>query len=229
MKKTKIKIVKLGTQRHEYLYEQLKKYKSNLFEIQIFEKSGLPKMDCGWGYSFNALSNLLVPDFDNTTHDMCIGFIDHSIQDNLYGKCLDNNGKVYIRSFFQAAEFLQSKNIDVFNYMLKSIYRDLTRYIVGRGIGHHDTRGCLFDYCGNKEDITVSTQNLIICSECESKIKSKEIPENYLRNLKNEIKRVKKQRYYRILDFIKRYPILSILIGVGSSFLINILANLILM
>ena len=82
-----------------------------------------------------------------------MGFIDYQIEDNLYGKCLDNHHKIYVISFYQGVEILKSENINPFNFMLGSIYRFLCNSIIDETIVHDETRGCLFDMLGNKWDI----------------------------------------------------------------------------
>jgi len=155
---------------------------------------------------------------------MCIGFIDYPIENNYFGRNLLDE-KVFVVSFYQVAEILQSQNIDIFNFMLSTIYRYLTRNIVGKRIAHDETRGCVFDMCGNKNDIIYSCQKLMLCNECENIIKSSEVPENFIKLLKNEIKYIRKQRYYQIIDFIKRHPLFSIFIGAMSTIILSFFAT----
>ncbi|KJR43055.1 hypothetical protein MCHI_001073 [Candidatus Magnetoovum chiemensis] len=37
-------------------------------------------------------------------------------------------------------------------------------------IGHNDTRGCLFDFCGNKNDIVVKLHSGSICADCRARL-----------------------------------------------------------
>jgi hypothetical protein len=56
----------------------------------------------------------------------------------------------------------------------------------------------------------------------------KTFPDNYIRTLKKELKRIKKATYYRIADFIKKYPIISILIGAAFTIVLSIITEMIL-
>lgn len=225
MKKTKIKIVKLGFQRHNYLFQRLKKYNSKLFDVDIYEKS-LPSCDYNWGYSFSALENLLCNDFNSDEYDMCIGFIDAEIECNYFGKRLKDHN-IYVISFYQVDEILSLYNIDIFTYMLATIYRYMTRYkLKGEYLTHDETKGCLFDMCGNKHDIIYSCDKPIICNECNAKISQCGIQSEYISMLKKEIRRIKKSSYYTVVGFIKKHPYLSLTIGVGSTIFFNILSNI---
>jgi len=57
-------------------------------------------------------------------------------------------------------------------------------------IYHRETRGCIFDYKMNKEDIYLSLKSGLICDDCKNELKNK-IPEKYIeaaeRILKNSV------------------------------------------
>ncbi len=223
MNKTKIKIVKLGKQKHDILFEKLKKYNSQLFCVDIYEKSR-PQCDYEWGYSFNLLCNLLVNDFDDKKYDICIGFVDTIIENNYFAKRLKGDN-IFVISFYQVDDLLKSENIDVFNFMISTIYRYLTRYkLHGEYLTHDETRGCIFDMCGDKSDIIFSCDKPIICEECMVKMRSKGIETDYINLLQKELKRIHKSNYHRITSFVKKRPYLSMVIGVISSLIINLAA-----
>lgn len=226
MNKTKIKIIKLGKQKHNELFDKLKNYKSKLFSVDIYEKSR-PKCDYEWGYTFDTLLKLLSDDFDNEKYDMCIGFVDTIIECNYFGKTLKDSN-IYVISFYKVDEILEKENIDIFNYMIATIYRYLTRYkINGKYLCHDETRGCIFDMCGDKTDIVLSCDKPIICDECNVQIRNAGVETEYINLLKKEIRRIHKSKYHQIASFIKKYPYLSMVIGLLSSVIINLLSNII--
>ena len=92
---------------------------------------------------------------------------------------------------------------------------------------HDETRGCLFDMCGLKEDIIVSHANPQICPECESAMRRTLLPIDYIEQLKKEIKQIKKPLYYRLFDWIKMHPVLSILITSILAIILNIISSII--
>lgn len=225
-----IQIVKLGTQRYDYVFDKLAKYKSDLFDVTIFEKADLPDTDTGWAYSTSKIAELLVPCFEDKKYDICIGYLDYQMHSKTFLNCYGSNikdNKVFATTFYQVAEFLAVDNIELLNYVLVNIYRYLTRSIIKERIVHNETRGCINDMCGIKTDIKYSCKRPILCSSCETKLRAKTFPNNYINTLKRELKHIKKSTYYRITDFIKRHPILSLSIGIGSSLVLSVLSNII--
>lgn len=226
MDKVRIKIVKLGKQKHEQLFVKLSKYKSRIFTVDIYEQNR-PECDYDWGYSFDKLKGLLATGYDSKKHDICIGFVDTIIEMNYFGKRLQDNN-IYVVSFFQVDEMLKNENIDPFNFMLATIYRYVTRYkIQGRYLTHDETKGCIFDMCGDKTDIIYSCNKPIICDDCRVAIRQSGVESEYLPTITKEIKKIKKSNYYYISDFIKKHPYLSLFIGFITSIILNIISDVI--
>ena len=223
LNKVRIKVVKLGKQRYEYLFDKLKKYNSDLFTVDVFEKSR-PNCDYEWGYSFQSLEKMLSDGFDKQKYDMCIGFVDTIIENNYFGKRLRDD-YIYAVSFYQVSELLKEQNIEVFNFMLATIYRYVTRYkIRGEYLTHDETKGCIFDMCGDKRDIVFLCNHPIICEDCMVKMRSTGIESDYVKLLQKEIKRIHKSNYYIIAEFIQKHPYISIVIGVLTTTIINVIS-----
>lgn len=224
MKKVKIQIIKIGTQRHDELFKRLESYNTKLFQISIKQVSR-PKCDFGWGFEFQTLSNILKPSFNNDENDLCIGFIDTSIEKNYFSKRLSEKNDLYIVSFFEIDKILLSNNIDLFNYILLTVYRCLIRFKFNRKPNaHHETKGCLFDMCGMKEDIIYSCANPTLCIECKSSLNDQE---QFLNDLISELPKIRKSIYYQIKDFIEIHPWYSLFIGIFFTIFLNIISSLI--
>jgi hypothetical protein len=228
--KVSIQMVLLGTQLHIYAIEKLSKYKSELFfihsttSIAILPNTDLPD----WSYSKSLLASLYEPS-DET--DITIGIIENKIEGNYFARRLgDKNG---ILTFYQAEEILQGANIDLFNYLLLSIYKMITLYqLSDKRINensadfiHDETRGCLFDMMGNKHDLIHSAANACLCQQCEATLAKQKLPAHFIATLKKELKKIRKSRYNKIVEFVKRRPILSITITAISSIILNIIAS----
>jgi len=54
-----------------------------------------------------------------------------------------------------------------------------------------------------------------------------QIPREFLVTAEKELKRIKKQRYYRMMDFIKARPLTALLITTVTALIINVVANFI--
>jgi len=95
------------------------------------------------------------------------------------------------------------------------------------GFTHDDTSGCLFDMNGNKTDVLFSLDRPIICDDCTNRLRQEKVADNKISKIKNEIKRIKKKRFYKISDFVKEKPLLSIGISLIVGVLVSLTANVI--
>ncbi|MDD4111098.1 MAG: hypothetical protein PHS54_06120 [Clostridia bacterium] len=221
--KIKVKIVKLGKQRYDYVFKRLSKYKSNLFEVEIEKIDFLPNPKKDNKYSDEEIKDLLEPFLNLEKNEILISFLDYEIDDDFYARDLIDN-KVYVASFFQVFDNLKKDNLNIFNYVVAIIYRFIIRFLLHETITHDEARGCLNDMCEHKPDIIYFCNKPTICPPCEEKMKKK-LDSFYINNLKLELGKIKKATYYIIADFIINKPILSIIIGIVSGVLLSILSN----
>jgi len=236
MSKISIKLIMIGHIDRIVDFDLIQKHKSELFKLDEFHRiNDLPssKNDNGYldiVYSVDEIKVIL----SNVKFDgICIGIMNYKFEDNFYMHRIDDN-KICI-SISDLEQILQRKDISLENFILKNIYEIFSFYtIFNSNLGgdvyefvHEDTRGCLFDLNGDKNDIIYNTEKPIICDECLSKINKKSIPNNFISTIKKELKKINKP-YVKILElFIKKYPLLSIGITIIFSTLINILSNFI--
>ena len=208
--------------------DKIKKTKySKIFEITEVTELGLPDADCyGWSYSKESFTSKV-----NTgeSADVALGFIDQPFNDNYFAHRLtDNTGIV---SFFEIDRIFANANVDERNFLLLMLYESILIYYTKshtiREIHHDDTRSCLFDMCGNKEDIIQSATNPCICYDCESTLRKHELPKNLIDILKQELKRIKKPLFYQIKDWVKAHPILSLMITFATSLIINVISSVV--
>ncbi|AND85376.1 hypothetical protein GTH52_01995 [Clostridium tyrobutyricum] len=227
MDKIKIKIIKLGKQSHEYLFKRLEKYNSKIFKCEIY-KMNRPKCDYEWGYKFETLEKLLSEKSEKNKFDMCIGFVDTVIEKNYFGKRLDKDNNIYVISFYEIDCILKDKHIDLFNYMITTMYRYITRYklqITGNDLVHDETRGCIFDMCGDKRDVVYFCQKPIICDECRNKINNHVHSEKYMIMLDRELASIKPILFDRIINFIKSHSKISLVIGIISTIILDLISS----
>ena len=231
MKKIKIKLGIIGFLPFDFDRKKITKWKSDLFEIvDDFEEYHFNhKSDIdNWGYSDNLLENELPNDFNA---DIFIGITYVPIEDNYYARRLSNNRVVF--SYFEMAEIISNKNLPLENLLLRMLYSYSLIYLrYGNRMplqsentifAHDDTRGCIYDMNGIKSDVVYSLDKPIICDECTTKLRKQKVSDNTINAVKTEIRKIKKNRYYKVIDFIKKKPILSLFI----SFLIGIIISLI--
>lgn len=235
MKKFEIQLCLLGYQRHLDKIKKLQKYRSKLFHIiGCIEIRQLPPSDLDWAYSDSIICNLLsANNVDNSDVDLCLCFIDHPIEDNYFMRDLSQfDSKTVLCSFFQTEDIFAAKNVDLFNYVHGIVLNNLVQIATLHEVDekhflHDDTRNCLFDMCGIKEDVAIKYSAPKLCTSCISKIESSAVDKNFLPLLNREFKSFKKMLFYRILDFIKQRPILAIVVTSIFTIVINVMSSFI--
>lgn len=233
MNRIKIEIIKLGETKHNTVINKLATYqkKSKLFEITEIKKVNLPDSDSfSWGYSDRTLLPLLLK--TKTNADIQLGVIDYPIEGNYFGRELTDS--IGVISFYQTDMIFNDANLDLLNFLLLTIYQAVVLYSCNKSIKdgedrlyHDESRKCLFDMCGLKENIVLSASGPTICYACEAKMRQSTLNEKFITQLKKELKTIKKPMYYRIIDWIKKHPILSLIITAISSVIINVVSSFI--
>lgn len=233
MKKFKIQICLLGYQRYLDKIEKLQNYSSKLFEVtNCIVIKQLPPCDLEWGYSDNCINQLLTSsNIDNSNVELCLCFIDNPIEYNYFTRDLSEfDSKTVLCSFYQVETIFDEQNIDIFNYIHGIILNEIVQIATLHKVNedyflHDDTRNCLFDMCGLKKDIAIKYGVPSLCPSCIAKIESTAVDKEFVPLLNKEFKSFKKALFYRIIDFVKERPILSIIITFLSTIIINILSS----
>lgn len=232
MKKIRVKLVTLGNLKYPINFSIIEKWKSEIFEAHHVDQiQALPDSDGeGWSYPDAQLNTLISPD---AGYDFTIGVINARLESNFYLRPIANN--VGVLSLYETAEILHYSNLALESFIIRIIYEASAIYLEGgRNITtnafmlvHDDTRNCLYDLAPNKADIIFSTARPTICDSCKARIIQKQVPREFLANAAKELKRIKKQRYYRMTDFVKVHPLTALLITSAFALVLNVAANFI--
>lgn len=232
---TDIKLVIIGHSDRVVDFDVIRKYKSKFFQFTDIERIGsLPDSQKNDGYLDIAYSKHEIAQIlEKVQFDgLCVAVMNYRYSDNFYMHRIDSN-KICI-SATGIEEILLQKDISIENFIIKNIYEVVIFYKILNNLTdnsevysfvHNDTRGCLFDMNGDKNDIIYNTENPIICDECKGKINKKPTPKNFLNDIEKELKNIKKPALKRIELFIKKYPLFSILITFVFSTFINLFSN----
>jgi hypothetical protein len=94
-------------------------------------------------------------------------------------------------------------------------------------LAHHSLRKCLFDFRYNKSDIKYTSVRPKLCESCFENLKSNGVPVDILYSVREELKGLQKDPYYKLTGFFKKHPVLSIILTTLVSFLLNVLCNII--
>ena len=140
------------------------------------------------------------------------------------------DNKTFLCSFYEVDSIFKEKNIDIFNYVHGNV---LNRLVQIETLGvineeyyrHDDTRNCLNDMCGLKSDIAIKYGKPKLCPECREKIMSLAVNQDFLEILEEEFKTFKKPLFERILEFVKKRPVLSIFITAACTIILNIISS----
>lgn len=221
MSKVKIKLVSIGHFPLEFQQKKIKKWKSKTFEIvEDIENYSLRCDSDGydWEFSDSAVSGQLPKKFNA---DFMIAIVNVPIEDNWYSRRLGNNQVVF--TFHEIKDILDHYNIPLENVIFRLLYAYTLLYRragnripdfgEAPGFTHDETRGCLFDMNGIKTDLVASCHNPQICDECQERLKQERVSISDIVNTQNDIKRIKKELYYRIIGHVKKHPVAALIIS----------------
>jgi len=234
MKKVKIKLIILGGIKHNINFRELIEWKTNFFEIDenIETKKTIPNSlteeNEQYYYTDVQLKNIIG---ETSNADLTVAIINQKLEKNYYERSIGNN--CYVLSLFEIGEIILNNNFNIIHFIIQELYYFAAVYYRTNGeipetddsLTHHDIRKCLFDFNDNKNDITYSLGQVSICSNCEAEFDKTLVPKDFVENIRKELKRIKKGIFYRIRDFIRKEPILSMIIGIAVAILINIISS----
>jgi len=233
MSKVKIKVISIGRLPIDLNIKKIKSWKSSAFEIVgDIDNYALHCDSDGpdWQFSDDLVREQLP---QNNQADFTMGIVNVPLELNWYARRLGKNQAVF--TFHQIKEILQSSNIPLENVVLRVLYaytllykragNKIPDYGEVSGYTHDETRGCLFDMNGNKWDVVESCNNPIICDECQEKLKREKVSNDVITRTQREIKAIRKELYYRMVDFIKRHPLWALVISSVFAILLGIIAS----
>ena len=201
MKKIRIKLGIIGYLPFEFNRRLIKNWKSEIFEIvdDIDDFHFTNDSDTyDWAFSDELLSKELPIKYDG---DFFMGITYVPIEENYYCRRLTHNR--VILSYFEIYNVLNTENIPVENFVLRSLYASCLVFLRNEqaipessewvGFTHDDTRGCLFDMNGNKGDIIFSLDPPIVCDDCTNRIRQEKVPDSTTKLIKKGNKKNKKR------------------------------------
>lgn len=230
MTKTKLRINIVGHLIYPLDSKLLISWDSEIIDINnTINEYKLPANSDGlnWEFTDELLEEYITKNFDD---DFLVAIVNVPLEGNYYTRRLSNNRVVI--STFQTYEILRAANIPIENFILHRIYvysilykkySRIPDYSVSNS--HDETRGCLFDMNPYKEELIHSSSKPIVCEDCYIKQSHEGVPTDYLKQVRKELKRIRKSTFYIISDFVKQYPILTISISVFFGILLNIFSN----
>jgi hypothetical protein len=237
MNKVKIKVTTIG---HLPLHLNMKRvtgWQSDVFELAGTIENFALRCDSdgdGWEFSDTLLKEQLPPphQFDA---DFLIAIVNVPIENNWYSRRL--GGNKIVCTFHQIKEFLAEENIPLENAILRALYAYALLYrragnkipSIGEmpSFTHDETRGCLFDMNGIKSDLIESCNTPIVCDECQERLRNERVSTETIKATQRETKKIRKELYFRIMDFVKRHPIAALFISSAFAISLGVAGSLI--
>jgi hypothetical protein len=236
MEKVKIKLVTIGHLPLHLSLSNVSAWISDVFEL-VGKIEGFD-LQCNsdspsWEFSDKLLQGQLP--VNNTDADFLLAIVNVPIENNWYSRRLGNNQIVF--TFSQIREFLAWENIPLENAIIRVLYAYTLLYRRSGnkipefgelpGFTHDETRGCLFDMNGIKSDLVLSCNKPIVCGKCENDLKNKRVSNQTIKTVQKEIRRIQKNLYYRVLDFVKIKPIFSLIVSSIFALVLGVVASVI--
>lgn len=234
MSKVKIKLISIGHLPLGFDPKKIKNSSSSLFEV--IGKIDNHELRCNsdgfdWEFSDDLVREQM-PKLNGA--DFMIAIVNVPLEDSWYSRRLGNNQVVF--TFYEIKEILQSANIPLENV----IYRLLNAYTFAykrnenkipefhemADFTHDETRGCIFDMNGIKSDLVASCHNPIICSECKEKLRRDRVSNDDIESAEKDIKKIRKDLYFRILEKVKRHPIWTLVLSSLFAFLLGVAGSI---
>lgn len=235
MSKVRIKVISIGHLPFRLDLSKVKKWNSAIFEIIDGIETFALRCDsdgADWEYSDEALDQVVPKQFDG---DILVAILNVPLEDNFYSRRLSGNRVIF--TFHQIRDFLLYENIPLENAVFRILYSCALVYKRAAGsipsietaisFTHDETRGCVFDMNGIKYEIVESCNSPIICQECRERLVSERVSTTIIDSCASELKQIKKPLYYRILEFTKHHPILSLMISTLYALFFGIVGSII--
>jgi hypothetical protein len=160
-----------------------------------------------------------------------VALISAPLQNNYYMRRITES--ICVISLFQMAEIVRDANFTIEQYIIRNIYELAVIYQSNNALtlpnnetwAHDDTRRCLFDMNIDKSDIVFSLHKPELCTACTARALAYQLPNDFIKNLKNELKKIQKPIYYRMLDWVKGHPILALVFSSLFAISLNLFAS----
>ena len=235
----RVKLISVGNIIYELDKRKILGWKSRLFEVMptvdvhpLTADSDTPE----WGYSdTNLLNNLPALNPGIPSPDITIYLLDVRIEDNYISRVLPQNR--ILLTFYQVKEILRRERIPLENLLLTHIYYYVLLYRIKQGVclspsdelqmSHDAARGCLFDFCGDKEDCVRSCVSPVLCPSCIVYLQEHGLPVNEMEQVQHELRRIRRTFYDTACLFLNKHPYLSMLLTLAGTFIISIISNVI--
>jgi hypothetical protein len=229
MRKIRISLASVGHLPPDFNKSKIKSWESEVFQIEgEIENYSLVNDSDGEDWSFSD-ANLAQQMPKSIESDFFIALVNVPLELNWYSRRLGGNKVIF--TFHEIREILRFSNIPLENVVLRLLYSYSLQFKRSDGVlptsneytnyTHDETRGCLFDMNGLKEDVIYSCHQPILCSDCVGRLRRETVSDELIEKVRREIKKIRKPLFFRALDFIKVHPLWSLFISAMSAIVLG--------
>jgi hypothetical protein len=204
----------------------------NLYKLNYMTQiPNLGKSDLdGWLYSDNLLFDKLTPHIMKGL--VTIGITSVQLEDDWFIRP-NHNRSGMILTIYQADSVIEKakKNIEDFViYMIitciitSEFYRKCKQSPFEKLI-HDDCRGCLFDFCPDKESRALGLINLKIDDQCRGNLLNANVPQENILAIESVMKYMKKPSFGKSAYSVQRNPHLAGFFGIGIGIMVHTIAS----
>jgi hypothetical protein len=237
MSKVKIKIVFLGHLPHSVDQEKITNWKSELYEIvkpiNTFNLTNNSDGD-SWEFLDENIQQQLPP---RDGSDVLLAVTNVPLENDWFVRRFSDNR--VCMTYSTMTEILKFDNIPLENLLLRVLYS--VAFVYRRygnrippmeeftNFTHDETRACIFDMNGIKTDVVYSLNKPQLCHSCVETLTSNhghKIEKDLVEKVQKELNKIEKTLYFRITDWVKRRPILAIVISSTVAIILGAIGSL---
>ena len=197
----------------------------------ITQVPNLGKSDLeGWLYSDNLLFNKLAPHIKKNS--LTIGVTSVQLEDDWFIRPnLDRSGMII--TIYQADSVIEKAKKSIEDFV---IYKILTCIMTSEffrncrkspfeELIHDDCRGCLFDFCPDKESRALGLSRLKIDDQCRGILMNGNVPQDNILAVESVMKYMKKPSFGKSAYSVQKNPYLAGVFGIGIGIMAHTIAS----
>ena len=186
----------------------------------------------GFAYSDEAFLGLVKQYRDQ--FDVCAILTAVPIDESFFTRSVDLD--TIISTSFQADELMDRSGRSLSEYFALAVCQELVSFAFQRASGlswkelfHQETRGCLFDFAGNKPDKIAKLKKCDICPQTIGLLAENNVNENTVSFVKTILRRIRRPSVRKSLLSSVTSPVLGFVYGgVVIAFVANVVSSLVL-
>ncbi len=204
----------------------------NLYKLNyITQVPNLGKSDLdGWLYSDNLLFSKLSPHIRNDS--LTIGITSVQLEDDWFIRPNHDRSGMII-TIYQADTVIEKAKKSIEDFLIFKIitcimtsefYKKCNKSPFKELI-HDDCRGCLFDFCPDKESRAFGLSNLKIDDQCKGILLNANVPQENIMAIESVMKYMKKPSFCKSAYSVQRNPYLAGFFGIGIGIAVHTIAS----